>query len=376
MLPTGPATGARAAGRQRAAGRSAASRGRGCGLVRHCRDARARADAARCRRSATDPPTPRPPSHVNGMRRSRGRVALATRPQSCVAEVRRVARRCGAAVADARGRGAGLACARATRGALPRRAFPPSCLTARRWDAGDGAANEIQDLPRNAAPMKPLAGHRVLALGEMAGRPLARYLASLGADIIAGQPDAGVTRSRFLPHRCAGSGSSRRRRPCASRHRTHQSAADPRVRHDLRQRRSRGRAGGVASWLPRRWAVSCGSPASRTAPPVKEALDACTFHADMAAAAGAMAAHHSRGTTGRGQHVDVSIQEVAFSRNVNGMLVWQFDRRKLQRVGGALSYGMCSRALHLAARRRLVLPYADDGALRRAGQPGAVGLDG
>src|SRR4051812_3168705 len=73
--------------------------------------------------------------------------------------------------------------------------------------------------------------------------------------------------------------------------------------------------------------------------PVKEALDACTFHAEMVAAAGAMAAHYARGTHGRGQHVDVSIQEVAFSRNVNGLLVWQFDRRKLHRAGGALNYG-------------------------------------
>ncbi|MBO9669899.1 MAG: CoA transferase [Sphingobium sp.] len=74
-------------------------------------------------------------------------------------------------------------------------------------------------------------------------------------------------------------------------------------------------------------------------PPVKEAADACTFHADMVAAAGAMAAHYARGTHGKGQHVDVSIQQVAFSRNTNGVLVWQFDRRKLSRVGGALAYG-------------------------------------
>jgi crotonobetainyl-CoA:carnitine CoA-transferase CaiB-like acyl-CoA transferase len=74
-------------------------------------------------------------------------------------------------------------------------------------------------------------------------------------------------------------------------------------------------------------------------PPVKEALDACTFHAEMAAATGAMAAWYARLTSGYGQHVDVSIQEVAFSRNVNGVLVWQFDRRKLHRVGGALNYG-------------------------------------
>ncbi|MGH8217950.1 MAG: CoA transferase, partial [Steroidobacteraceae bacterium] len=74
-------------------------------------------------------------------------------------------------------------------------------------------------------------------------------------------------------------------------------------------------------------------------PPVKEALDACGFHAEMVAAAGAMAAHYERAVGGVGQHVDVSIQEVAFSRNINGILVWQFDRRKLHRVGGALNYG-------------------------------------
>ena len=42
-------------------------------------------------------------------------------------------------------------------------------------------------------------------------------------------------------------------------------------------------------------------------------------------------------------------------RNVNSMLVWQFDRRKLHRVGGALNYGLRHRALHLGAGGRLVL---------------------
>jgi crotonobetainyl-CoA:carnitine CoA-transferase CaiB-like acyl-CoA transferase len=74
-------------------------------------------------------------------------------------------------------------------------------------------------------------------------------------------------------------------------------------------------------------------------PPVKEAGDACIFHADMVAASGALAAHYARGTHGRGQHVDVSVQQVAFSRNFNGVLVWQFDQRKLARVGGSLAYG-------------------------------------
>ena len=73
--------------------------------------------------------------------------------------------------------------------------------------------------------------------------------------------------------------------------------------------------------------------------PVKEALDACGFHADMVAAAGALAAHYECGTSGLGQHVDVSIQEVALSRQFNSVLAWQFDRRKLHRVGGAINYG-------------------------------------
>jgi crotonobetainyl-CoA:carnitine CoA-transferase CaiB-like acyl-CoA transferase len=86
-------------------------------------------------------------------------------------------------------------------------------------------------------------------------------------------------------------------------------------------------------------------------PPVKEALDACFFHAEMAAASGAMAAHLARLHSGRGQHVDVSIQEVAFSRNASGVLAWQFDRRKLHRTGGCVSFGK--------AQVRYIWPLAD-----------------
>ena len=59
----------------------------------------------------------------------------------------------------------------------------------------------------------------------------------------------------------------------------------------------------------------------------------------MVAACGALAALHERLETGKGQHIDISVQEVAFSRNVNGVLLWQFDRRLLQRAGGAVNYG-------------------------------------
>ena len=73
--------------------------------------------------------------------------------------------------------------------------------------------------------------------------------------------------------------------------------------------------------------------------PVKEALDACTFHAAAAAAAGALFAHRERGISGLGQHVDVSAQQVAASRGTSGLLAWQFDRRVLRRTGVNVSYG-------------------------------------
>jgi crotonobetainyl-CoA:carnitine CoA-transferase CaiB-like acyl-CoA transferase len=169
--------------------------------------------------------------------------------------------------------------------------------------------------------MSLLAGHRVAVLGGMADRPLARFLASLGAEIggpvegasfviddigpdVAGVPDTAIHVS-VTPF---GSGGPR----------------------------SHWRGGElVASAMGGALRVT-GEP---DLPPVKEVDDACTFHADMVAASGALAAHYARGTHGKGQHVDVSTQQVAFSRNFNGVLAWQFDRKKLARVGGALAYG-------------------------------------
>ena len=172
--------------------------------------------------------------------------------------------------------------------------------------------------------MKPLAGHRVAALGGMAERPLARFLASLGAET--GGPvhsasfvidDIGLDRLGELALRD----------DCIHVSVTPFGSGGPR-----------------SQWRGSELVASATGGALRVTgepgrPPVKEAGDACTFHADMVAAAGAMAAHYARGGHGKGQHVDVSIQQVAFSRNFNGVLVWQFDRRKLRRVGGALAYG-------------------------------------
>ncbi len=74
-------------------------------------------------------------------------------------------------------------------------------------------------------------------------------------------------------------------------------------------------------------------------PPVKEALDACGFHAEMMAAAGAMMALNAVEQGAAGQHVDISVHEVAASRMTSGILAWQFDHRLLERTGAALSYG-------------------------------------
>jgi crotonobetainyl-CoA:carnitine CoA-transferase CaiB-like acyl-CoA transferase len=172
--------------------------------------------------------------------------------------------------------------------------------------------------------MKPLAGHRVAALGTMQGRPLARYLASLGAEIGGPVEGASFVIDDLGLERLAGV------------------TIDPATIHVSVT--PFGSGGPRASWRGGELIASAMGGALRVTgepdrPPVKEAGDACTFHADMVAAAGAMTAHYARGTHGHGQHVDVSIQQVAFSRNVNGALVWQFDRGKLHRAGGCLAYG-------------------------------------
>jgi crotonobetainyl-CoA:carnitine CoA-transferase CaiB-like acyl-CoA transferase len=186
--------------------------------------------------------------------------------------------------------------------------------------------------------MQPLDGAVVVACGGMAGRPLCRLLATLGAKVREEQVDAdSIARADFLVdaegvERLADRGITRERLDAWNAALVHVSVTP----FGSGGERARWRGGELVASAMAGTLRLTGEP---DLPPVKEALDACTFHADMAAAAGAMAAWYSRLGSGLGQHVDVSIQEVAFSRNVNGVLVWQFDRRKLHRVGGALNYG-------------------------------------
>jgi crotonobetainyl-CoA:carnitine CoA-transferase CaiB-like acyl-CoA transferase len=185
-----------------------------------------------------------------------------------------------------------------------------------------------------------LDGHRILALETSTDSALPRFLVSLGAAVASvdrTQLSREISNASML---IDGVGLAVLEEMGWPRARIE--AANPQLVHVSVT--PFGSHGPRASWLGSELVCSAlggvlGLTGTPDRPPVKEALEACAFHADMVAAAGALAAHYERGGSGRGQHVDVSIQEVAFSRNVNGVLVWQFDRRKLQRVGGALNYG-------------------------------------
>ncbi len=201
--------------------------------------------------------------------------------------------------------------------------------------------------------MTLLEGIRVLALDEAADSALVRFLESLGADVrraaLATLCDEEIATADVLIERyglpaLANAGYSREALERTNARLVHASVT------------TFGSSGPRAMWRGSELVATAMAGTLRLTgdpdrPPVKEALDACWFHAEMVAAAGISAALCDRESTGRGQHVDISVQEVAFSRNVNGVLVWQFDRRKLHRVGGALNYGR--------ARVRCIWPLAD-----------------
>lgn len=183
--------------------------------------------------------------------------------------------------------------------------------------------------------MNLLQDHRIVTLGEKTESALTRFLASLGARIEAS------TEERLLLD-LQGASFLLDRQP-----------ARPPPQPDLETRFPElihvcvspfGHSGPRATWSGSEIAVAAlGGALELTGdpdrPPVKEALDACLFHTDMVAASAALAAHFERGESKRGQRVEICAQQVTFSRAVNPILVWQFDRRKLHRTGGALGYG-------------------------------------
>lgn len=73
-------------------------------------------------------------------------------------------------------------------------------------------------------------------------------------------------------------------------------------------------------------------------PPVKESLDSGLFHAGVSAALGAVMGLYHATRTGIGQHVDVSVQEVAASRLTSSLVAWD-ERIALQRDGNRSQMG-------------------------------------
>ena len=182
--------------------------------------------------------------------------------------------------------------------------------------------------------------HRVLALDDAVESALARFLSSLGADIVKVSLDnirENISDASFLIEqqglpRLAEKGLQRSYIEKEAPHLVHVSVT------------TFGSEGPRTTWEGSELIASAVSGILRQTgdpdrAPVKEALNACCFHADMVAAAGALTAHYERGSSGVGQHIDVSVQEVALSRQINSILVWQFDRKKMHRVGGAINYG-------------------------------------
>jgi crotonobetainyl-CoA:carnitine CoA-transferase CaiB-like acyl-CoA transferase len=185
-----------------------------------------------------------------------------------------------------------------------------------------------------------LQGHIVVALNDAAESALARFLVSLGATLARTSNDTLLKDCAHADFLLDQIGTQTLAKNGITR--AQLEAINPRLIHVSVT--TFGSTGPRANWRGSELLASAMGGVLRLTgepdrAPVKEALDACGFHADMVAASGALTALYERERSGLGQHVDVSSQEVAFSRNVNSILVWQFDRRKLQRAGGALNYG-------------------------------------
>jgi crotonobetainyl-CoA:carnitine CoA-transferase CaiB-like acyl-CoA transferase len=73
--------------------------------------------------------------------------------------------------------------------------------------------------------------------------------------------------------------------------------------------------------------------------PLKEPLEACYYHGNVAAATGTVMAHYFRETTGEGQQVDISVQEVTASRSAPNLILWDFDKRLIKRTGPFSRFG-------------------------------------
>ena len=210
--------------------------------------------------------------------------------------------------------------------------------------------------------MTPLAGHRVAALGGMAERPLARFLASLGAEIggpVAGASfvidDLGLAALADLGVVCSRRGDPclgdvvRRGRPARAlaRRRAGRVGNGGRAAGDRRARPAAGQGGARRLHLPRRHG----------------GCRRCDGGALFARKQRPRAACRRLGPAGRLQpqrqrHPRLAVRSPQTRPRRRRTGVWPRDGPR-----------------DLAAGRRLVLPFADDRTAWGARQPGAVGLD-
>lgn len=101
--------------------------------------------------------------------------------------------------------------------------------------------------------------------------------------------------------------------------------------------------------------------------PVRISLPQAYHHASGAGAAGALAAHFHRLRTGRGQHVDVSAQQVYLSLMAQPYATWDYLQQNLHREGVARNRGY-------AVSIRTVYP-CKDGHLIWLPHPGPMGAE-
>lgn len=74
-------------------------------------------------------------------------------------------------------------------------------------------------------------------------------------------------------------------------------------------------------------------------PPLREGPDSIYFESNAAAALGTVIAYYHRQRSGEGQHVDVSLQEVAAKRTQANWIVWEFDKILIPRSGPTRKLG-------------------------------------
>jgi hypothetical protein len=152
--------------------------------------------------------------------------------------------------------------------------------------------------------MKLLSGLRALAWQGAADSALARFLQDLGAEVVRCDSTLRVPELASADFLLENLGLARIEETGLSRAQIE--AANARLIHVSIS--TFGSTGPRRHWLGSELVSSAAAGILRLVgdvdrAPVKEALDACGFHADMVAAVGALAALRERRQSGRGQHV-------------------------------------------------------------------------